>query len=195
MARKPGARRLLGEYLRKHVGKVVTKEDLRAVVPHVTEWARRVRELRAAGWPILSHIDRADLKPGEYILLDLPPDDADEGAERPISAALRAQILERDGYTCTMCGAGAGEPDALNPGRKVRLHIGHIIDRSLGGEKSLGNLRALCSSCNQGAKNITIEPPSWVWLLSQIKRARVDDQRKALEWLQSKFQAGNRRTP
>ena len=187
MARRPGARKLLGDYLRKHVGRIVTKEQLRAVVPDVTEWARRIRELRAAGWKIQTHVDRTDLKPGEYMLVELPSDKLHYDFEQPISAALRAQILERDGYTCTMCGAGAGEPDESNPGRKVRLHIGHIQDRSHGGTDTPDNLRALCSNCNQGAKNITVEPPSWTWLLAQVRRARIDDQRRVYEWLHAKF--------
>ena len=169
MARRRGARRLLADYLRRRVGKVVTKEELRSVVPHVTEWARRIRELRAAGWKIRTHIDRADLKPGEYILIEIPSENLNYEYEQPISAATRAKVLERDGYTCTMCGAGAGEPDELNPGRKIRLHIGHIQDRSHGGNDEADNLRALCSNCNQGAKNIAEEPPSWTWLLAQIK--------------------------
>lgn len=187
MARRRGARRLLGDYLRRRVGKVVTKEELRDTVPHVTEWARRIRELRAAGWKIRTHIDRTDLKPGEYILLELPSEDSYYEFERPISAALRAQVLERNGYTCKMCGAGAGEPDELNPGRIIRLHIGHVQDRSHGGTVAMDNLRALCSNCNQGAKNITEEPPSWTWLLAQTRRARIDDQRKIFEWLKEKF--------
>ena len=192
MARKPGARKLLGDYLRKRVGEVVTKEELRSVVPHVTEWARRIRELRAVGWQIRTHVDRADLKPGEYMLVESPPTHLNYQFERPISAALRAQVLERNGYTCRMCGAGAGEPDELNPGRTIRLHIGHIQDRSHGGKETPDNLRVLCSNCNQGAKNITTEPPSWTWLLAQIKRAKNDDQRRALEWLEAKFAKGDR---
>ena len=186
-ARKPAARKLLGNYLREHVGEVVASQELRAVVPHVTEWARRIRELRQAGWEISTHNDRADLKPGEYVLERLPSKALNYQFEQPISAALRAQVLERNGYTCMMCGAGAGEPDELNPGRRTRLHIGHIRDRSHGGKESLDNLRALCSNCNQGAKNIVAEPPSWTWLLAQIKRATLDDQRKALHWLEAKF--------
>ncbi len=187
MARRPGAKKFLGDYLRNRVGEVVTQEELRRVVPHVTEWARRIRELRAAGWKIHTHVDRADLKPGEYVLVESPPKCLSYEFERPISAALRAQVLERDGYTCLMCGAGAGDPDELNPGRSVRLHIGHIRDRSHGGKETPDNLRVLCSNCNQGAKNITSEPPSWSWLLGQIRRTRIDDQRRALEWLESKF--------
>jgi hypothetical protein len=72
-------------------------------------------------------------------------------------------------------------------GRKVRLHIGHIKDKSLGGLDELSNLRALCSTCNQGAKNITSEKPTGIWLLSQIIRAGQDEQKAVLDWLRKKF--------
>ena len=72
-------------------------------------------------------------------------------------------------------------------GRKVRLHVGHIKDKSLGGEDVLTNLRTLCSTCNQGAKNITGEKPSTIWLLSQVRRAGVEEQRALYEWLSTKF--------
>jgi 5-methylcytosine-specific restriction endonuclease McrA len=50
-----------------------------------------------------------------------------------------------------MCGL---TPDDIDPatGRKVRLHIGDIVDKSHGGKDELSNLRSLCSTCNQGAK-------------------------------------------
>lgn len=69
----------------------------------------------------------------------------------------------------------------------VRLHIGHILDKSHGGSDDPSNLRALCSTCNQGAKNLVQQPPTYSWLLSQVKRATGADQRKILEWLQRKF--------
>ena len=85
-----------------------------------------------------------------------------------------------------MCGKTPGEIDD-ETGRKVRLHLGHIVDRSLGGRDELSNLRTLCSTCNQGAKNITHEKPSGIWLLSQIRRATADDQRAAYRWLAKKY--------
>jgi len=85
-----------------------------------------------------------------------------------------------------MCGLTPGEIDPAT-GRPVRLHIGHIKDKSLGGADELSNLRTLCSTCNQGAKNITSEKPSAIWLLSQVRRAGRDEQKVIYEWLKTKF--------
>lgn len=105
---------------------------------------------------------------------------------RSISAKLRAEVLDRNGFTCQMCGLTPGEIDP-STGRKVRLHIGHIVDKNLGGKDELSNLRALCSTCNQGAKNITSVKPPAIWLLSQIRRAGQEEQRAVLDWLLKKF--------
>ena len=187
--RRSGSKERLRQFLILHVGEVVTAHQLQdAAGPEVTEWARRLREIRNDdGWAIRSHHDDSTLRPGEYRLETLPEEPAPYIFARPVSASLRAQVLERNGYTCQMCGVGAGDPDEQNPGRKVRLHVGHIIARIHGGQDTLSNLRATCSTCNQGAKNITQEPPSGVWLLSQVRRASEDDQRRVREWLNRKF--------
>ena len=98
-------------------------------------------------------------------------------------------MLDRNGFTCQMCGLTPGDIDPAT-GRTVRLHIGHIVDKSHGGKDELSNLRALCSSCNQGAKNITSEKPSTIWLLSQIRRAGKAEQRAVYDWLKQKFGDG-----
>jgi 5-methylcytosine-specific restriction endonuclease McrA len=186
--RKPGSKERIRQFLLANVGRMVTSTQIRdAIGTEVTEWARRVRELREdEKWPILTHNDRVDLKPGQYILTDIPPEKAGILFSRPISAKLRAEVLDRNGFTCQMCGLTPGDIDP-STGRKVRLHIGHIKDKSLGGKDELSNLRSLCSTCNQGAKNITGEKPTWIWLLAQIRRAGQDDQRAAFDWLQKKF--------
>jgi hypothetical protein len=146
-----------------------------------------MRELREdEHWPILTNNDRADLKPGQYILTQQPPDKSAVKFSRPISAKLRAEVLDRNGFTCQMCGLCPGDVDP-STGRKVRLHIGHIKDKSLGGKDELSNLRALCSTCNQGAKNITSVKPPAIWLLGQVRRAGQDEQRAVYEWLKTKF--------
>jgi 5-methylcytosine-specific restriction endonuclease McrA len=186
--RKPGSKERIRQFLLAHIGEVVTSIQIRdAAGTSVSEWARRVRELREdEGWPILTHNDTTDLKPGQYILRETPPEKSAVAFAAGISAKLRAEVLDRNGFTCQMCGLTPGDLDPAT-GRKVRLHIGHIIDKSLGGKEELSNLRALCSSCNQGAKNITHQKPNTIWLLSQIRRAGLDEQRAVFDWLRKKF--------
>lgn len=186
---KPGAKERIRQFLLANIGNVVTSIQLRdAAGTGVSEWAPRVRELREdENWPILTHHDSADLKPGQYLLKEAPPEESTVKFSRPISAKLRAEVLDRDDLTCQMCGRTPGDLDPAT-GRKVRLHIGHIKDKSLGGKDELSNLRALCSTCNQGAKNITTEKPTALWLLSQIRRAGQDEQLAVLKWLRKKFE-------
>lgn len=188
MARSAGSKEKLRRFLLANKNEIVTARQLQVASGGASEWARRVRELRQEeGWPVMSDKDRADLKPGEYRLEGDPPARGTYVFAGSISSKLRAQVLERNGYTCQMCGVAAADIDE-STGRAVRLHIGHIVDKDHGGRAELGNLRALCSTCNQGAKNIAQEPPGWTWLLSQIRRASVDDQRKALDWLRKKLE-------
>lgn len=186
--RKPGSKARIRQFFLANIGTVVTSIQVRdAAGAGVSEWARRVRELREdENWPILTHNDSADLKPGQYLLKELPPELSAVKFTRGISAKLRAEVLDRNGFTCQMCGLTPGDIDPAT-GRKVRLHIGHIKDKSLGGKDELSNLRALCSTCNQGAKNVTSVKPPALWLLSQIRRAGQDEQLAVLDWLRKKF--------
>ncbi len=109
-----------------------------------------------------------------------------EGARRHYVEESPGKGRSRNGFTCQMCGLTPGEIDPAT-GRKVRLHIGHIKDKSLGGKDELSNLHALCSTCNQGAKNITAEKPTSIWLLSQVRRAGLGEQRAVFAWLRKKF--------
>jgi hypothetical protein len=103
--KKAGSRDTLRAYLIEHVGEVLDSEMLRSVA-NVSEWARRIRELRnEEGMNIVTHNDRSDLKPGQYMLEDLKPLPA---FARTISKEARASVLDRNGFTCQMCGAVAG---------------------------------------------------------------------------------------
>lgn len=185
MAKKVGARSKLREHFLSNVGRIMASDELREVAGGITEWARRVRELRTEeGYQIQTHNDRSDLKPGQYILGNPKPQPA---FERAISKETRALVLDRNGFTCQMCGAVASEPHPYDPSRKTRLHIGHIIDKSQGGTDDASNLRALCSVCNEGASNLTLERPSVQKLLIQVRRAKSGDQQELLKWLIQKF--------
>lgn len=183
--RSGGARAKLRRHFLANIGKTMDSQELRDVAGGISEWARRVRELRSQeGYQILTNNDRSDLKPGEYLLLDPKPLPA---FEREISKETRALVLDRNGYTCQMCGAAAGEPHPFDPSRKTRLHIGHIQDKSMGGSDDPSNLKAVCSVCNEGARNLTLDRPSYQKLVIQVRRATGADQLEVLKWLLAKF--------
>ena len=144
-----------------------------------------MRELRNEdGYQILSHKDRARLKPNQYVMETI---DRLPAFARGISKETRARVLERNGYTCQMCGVAAGDPDPFGGSRTVRLTMGHIIDKSKGGDDSPNNLRAMCTNCNEGLQNTALPKPDRIHLLAQIRRATLPDQRAVLEWLLRKF--------
>ena len=177
----------LRAYFLANLGKVMDSDELRIVADNQSEWARRIRELRnEEGYQILTHNDRSELKPGQYLLESPKPLPA---FARQISKETRAFVLDRNGFTCQMCGAVAGEDHPYDATRKTRLHLGHIIDKSLGGTDDPVNLRAICSVCNEGASNATLTRPDLQKLLVQVRRATVQDQREVLRWLQKKFPA------
>lgn len=179
-----GSRAKLREFFIDNVGKVLNSKTL-SKVAGTSEWARRVRELRnEEGMNIVTHNDRSNLKPGEYLLIDLK---LIPSFERGISKEVRAFVLDRNGFTCQMCGAAAGEPHPYDMGRKTRLHIGHIIDKTMGGDDEPGNLRAICSVCNEGASNLTLNRPQAIKLLAQLRRAPSSDQLDVLKWIVEKF--------
>jgi hypothetical protein len=183
--RRAGAKHKLRAYFLLNIGRVLESAELQSIAENSSEWGRRVRELRnEEGYQILTHNDRADLKPGQYLLLDPKPLPA---FARGVSKETRSYVLDRNGFTCQMCGAVAGEEHPYDPGRKTRLHIGHIIDKSMGGNDEATNLRALCSICNEGARNLTLDRPSAQKLLIQVRRATSIDQLEVLRWLRSKF--------
>nr|WP_293836806.1 HNH endonuclease [uncultured Arsenicibacter sp.] len=185
-----GAKAKLKAYFLENVGKVVDSEELR-IIAGSSEWARRVRELRGEeGMNIATHNDLSDLRPGQYMLVNLKPLPA---FERGISKEVRAFVLDRNGFTCQMCGAVAGEPHPYDPGRKTRLHIGHILDKSMGGKDEPSNLRAICSVCNEGASNTTLVRPDAMKLLTQIRRSATADQLQILEWIVKKFKVQAKR--
>lgn len=65
-------------------------------------------------------------------------------ARRALSGSLRYEIMERDHFRCTCCGASP----ATDP--SVRLEVDHIVPVCRGGTDERGNLRTLCGECNRG---------------------------------------------
>lgn len=178
------ARDRIRDFFLKNVGKIVDTDEI-ARVAKIREYARRIRELRdEEGLQIKSHIDRHELKPGQYILESLEPLPV---IGRGISPQLRNEILERNGFTCQSCGASPGDVDTFNPSRKIRLQIDHIVPVSQGGTEEKDNLRVLCSSCNQGRSNIQMPSESARNIIARIRRAPRSVQKEVFDLLKKKF--------
>lgn len=69
-----GSRAKLRAHFLANIGRVMDSRELQEASGGVSEWARRVRELRMEeGYLILTHNHRSDLKPGQYLLEDPVP--------------------------------------------------------------------------------------------------------------------------
>ncbi len=185
-SRKLSASRRIRIYLEANLNRVVSSDELREASGNISEWARRVRELKDEhGLQILTHNDRADLKPGQYILVSL---ELKPAVVRGISGKLRRQILERDGGTCQMCGSGAGEDSGCEPGKRCRLQIDHIVPISQGGTDDPSNLRAVCVFFNKDKADV-LKPASGqaISAVALIRKLPRDAQREVYIFLRRKF--------
>lgn len=179
------ARDKLRDFFEKNIGKIVTTNQL-SEVAGIRDYQRRIRELRnEEGMQIHSHVDRHGLKPGEYILESL---ERMPVIARGISPQLRNEILERNGFTCQLCGAGPLDIDPYDPKRKTRLQVDHLVPISQGGTDDRENLRVLCSTCNQARSNIQMPNETALNLLARIRRTSRAVQREVYEALKRSFE-------
>lgn len=63
---------------------------------------------------------------------------------------IRIQVLERDKYTCQLCGKSATS----------KLHVHHILKRGRGGTDHFDNLLTVCPGCH-GAADHGLYDPEW----------------------------------
>jgi hypothetical protein len=93
-----------------------------------------------------------------------------------ISNRLRFEILRRDNYICTYCGA---KPP------NVELTIDHVLPIALGGTDEPTNLTTACTGCNAGKTSSTPDAPlvdsvtddaaRWAAAIDQAARQRTDE--------------------
>lgn len=178
------ARARIKKFFEENVGKVITTREL-SEIAGIHDYQRRIRELRNEyGLKIRSHVDRADLKPGEYLLESL---ELDPAISRNITPQLRNQILERNGFTCQQCGASAHDVDDLDPTKSVRLHIDHIVPLSQGGTNDAENLRVLCSNCNHGKSNVQALGDTALNILARLRKSSRAVRLEVFEALKKEF--------
>ncbi len=170
------------------VGQVQTHAELRAATGGAKGIVKRIRELQACGYDIQTHHDRFTLKRGEYILVNATKRvHANNLIANQISAKMRFDVLSRDGSTCQVCAAGAGEPHPDDAARKTILQVGRVNDGPIEDADDLSNFRTLCSYCMEGGSGVARERPLVAALLSQLRRAERGDQRAVLLFLAKKF--------
>ncbi len=132
------------KYFRENVGKKITGEELKYVANDISEWARRVRELRTeSGWPIVTrNTGKPELEVGVYVLeadRQSPPHD------RRIPDTVKVEVLVRDGYKCTICGWSHEQWNRSDP-RHLELH--HVKPHVEKGENTVKNLITVCTVCH-----------------------------------------------
>lgn len=82
---------------------------------------------------------------------------------------------------CSMCGTREGQLWETDAARLAALS-----DQPRIGDPTTA--WTVCDECNEGLQNNGLPRPDTVWLLSQIRRANIDDQKAVLEWLLGKYQ-------
>lgn len=141
--RKPlGVKAKLLEYFRANIGKPVSLEELKYLAGKANEWPRRVRELRTEdGWPISTRMQgREDLPVGTYVL------DEDKQApehDRKIPDDVRVTVLERDNFSCVVCGWNRAMLTPDDPRKFLELH--HLIEHKAKGGNTVENLVTICN--------------------------------------------------
>jgi hypothetical protein len=118
---------------------VASKEDL-MYVARGQEWPRRMRELAEEGWDVVTQTDDPSMAVGSYRLAS--PDKGIARTRRAIKQ--RIEILKRDGFACTSCGATVDNP------KGTVLQIHHRRRVSQGGGNKSENLVTLCAQCHAG---------------------------------------------
>ena len=102
--------------------------------------------------------------------------------------ALSPNLLQT---VCSTCADGIriieGRSDYSKKSRPAGCDNKSVIRKCKNGEDMPGNLRAICSNCNEGLQNTSPPKPDQIHLLSQIRRATIDDQKVVLDWLLNKF--------
>lgn len=153
------------------LGNIVPNEKL-IKVSGQHNYARRVRELRAEGWDIVY-----SASPRGYILRST--DKTVKNVDAYINLKLRQKVLERDRYTCQLCGHKANEKYA--DGESVKLEVDHIVPLEQNGKTVEENLWTLCSRCNAGKKSLLNYPET---VKNRIISVNLpDDMRKKLSEL------------
>lgn len=136
---------------------VFTMSDLLEAVPGVAQADRRMRDLREMGWTIENYKTNPQLRPEQFLVRRIGTR-IDLGERRPstsrksVTGSKRRHVLERDGYSCQICGITAAMEYDDEPARRAVMTVGHIVPAKRGGTGEEYNLRTECTRCAAAAR-------------------------------------------
>ncbi|MGY5127865.1 hypothetical protein [Streptomyces nigrescens] len=136
-------------------GGVFTKEEVRDAFPGVSQIDRRMRELRASGWQILTSLNDASLKPNEhrFVKRGEPVWEPGKSKAKPKSSltpSQRSEAMKADGYICRRCGIASGERYGSGL-ETAQLDIARREVRFPDGTVDV-QLATECKRCREGSK-------------------------------------------
>lgn len=168
--KKAAGKRLIKAYLESNIDKNIHTDVLKQVAQNDSEYARRIRDLRAEGMVILTYKDDPEIPVHHYRF----PGIYRKPRVKVCSERKRREILERDGSRCQVCGLRALDID--ENGKIVRVQVGHRHDQEAGGDNSDENLEVQCTRCNTGGTNAAIhkaEDEKTSNIMNLIRRTNV----------------------
>ncbi|MFF0749015.1 HNH endonuclease [Streptomyces sp. NPDC004267] len=186
-----GARVRVALWLRDEVGEggVFSKASIREAIKGAEQVDRRMRDLRPAGWSILTYRDKPSLQPDQLCLerIGLPVWEPGHRAAglRQISAKTRRYVYERDGHMCRRCGVAAAEEYADEPGTRARLTLGHVRPHQSGSGANTEDLITECARCNETVRHLTGVQMTKGQVWDRIKELPLRGKRDLLAWMKA----------
>ncbi|WP_431230283.1 HNH endonuclease [Paenarthrobacter nicotinovorans] len=170
-------------------GKTFKKQQLRDAMPGVEQIDRRMRDLRPAGWQILTYRDLNALGSDELLLEKIGApvwEPMHRGAGlRAINAKVRQEVFKRDLNRCIRCGTFAGEPYPDDPTTTARLTLGHVNPHKHGSTASAADLVTECARCNESVKHLTDSRLSLEQVWDRVTELGKRDKEWVLTWLEA----------
>ncbi|MCD0443964.1 hypothetical protein LO763_10045 [Glycomyces sp. A-F 0318] len=137
-------------------GNTFTKQQIAEAFPGVAQADRRIRDLRDHGWVIHTNTSDARLSAEAQRLVKIGAPVWDREArrasqrEKPLSAKVRGETMERDGYMCRTCGITGGESYPDDPVNTAVLSVFRKEVVLPDGSRKTGPM-AECKRCRSGS--------------------------------------------
>lgn len=136
------------------LGEVFTKSMLRAAFPGVEQIDRRMRDLRQEGW----RIDTANQDPTlhldelRFVEPGAPVWDPKRPKDQSLSARTRKAVLERDRFSCVVCGIAGGETYPEDSLRRAQLAVS-----KRGAGEGISDYVTLCDMCRRAGISPSVD--------------------------------------